>query len=651
MTTSCMLLVLMRVDCSHFHCGMIAGCREVSIMGIKQGMCFDMLRTLCTIQYVCLVMLCFMHVLNCCDSWQLHPAHGKNLTGLPFALFTSDPCVTASSLMSCKAALCVYKVNVHKVSGVQACREVRVAAHNSHDCLIQDSWLSQIFFSSCGGEETCWKELPGLGLGKYLHLSCCRIRWLQNGAEELLVPAWQASPRAHETQPLSYSMQLHPAIDTDAGSIAAADGRDNFMHAHAQCLVPAAAAAQSSSPACCSVDEACSGRCSSPDQLHDGEDGVHCGQVDQSERRMGQFERQSRSGSGPSHKQHGATSSSESSIVSKRSSKRQSNQQQHSAFRGVDATDHCSAGDSAGVISHSVGQSHDTGGSSSARPDGKSPFGSMQQTRLGQADSSLSPLKVRFRVSAGDSPSVNTVQWQSICALSSCALLVYLSACDMMLLSAMWQYTVPAAAAAHGKLANMYMWGLLGVLSVSSHFQALMHCNHATQVGAVSSANSAIGYPARLALQRISNVSPVHRNHACPRSMSRQSVFLGQPAALQPEGWNASIKPQSPKRCQDTLSSHPVRPTTAGSSGRSAATSPVVTPRHVAVVCKAVGFSKPKVPSLSLAALQADRHHLNVQTSHRKVYYLTHIHCCIVLHTQVEGYKLMLTHIPCDCAL
>lgn len=146
-----------------------------------------------------------------------------------------------------------------------------------------------------------------------------------------------------------------------------------------------------------------------------------------------------------------------------------------------------------------------------------------------------------------------------------------------------------------------------------------MHCSNGMQVGAVSSANSAMGYPARLALQRISNVSSVHRNHASPRSMSRQSLFLGQPAAQQPESWNASIKPQSPRQCSYPMSHGPGRPTTAGSSGTVVAASPAVAPRHAAVVCKAVGISKPKVPSLSLAALQADRHHLSMQTPHRKV--------------------------------
>lgn len=151
------------------------------------------------------------------------------------------------------------------------------------------------------------------------------------------------------------------------------------------------------------------------------------------------------------------------------------------------------------------------------------------------------------------------------------------------------------------------------------------------QVSADSSASSAIRFSARVALQRMSTVSVVQRNHASPRSMSRQSEFLGQPAAIRPEGWNTSIKPQSPGRCGDQAPCHPGRPPTADSSGTDVAASPMVTPRHAAVVCKAIRLSKPRVPSLSLAALQADRHHLSVQTSHRKVFYTTHT-CCIAWH-------------------
>ena len=237
-------------------------------------------------------------------------------------------------------------------------------------------------------------------------------------------------------------MQLHPAIDTDAGSIAASDGEGSFTHAHLQRFVPAAEAAQSSRQACSSSDEAGTDRRSGPNQLHDREDGVRFGQMDQSDRQMsqterprGQPERQSRSSGGPSHRQHKAMSGSETSILSKRSSTRLSNQQQHSAFRGVDATDHCSACDNAGLISHSVVQSHSTQGSSSARPDGKSATAGMQETQFGQADSSLSPLKVCFRVAARDSPPSHKCAvitcCHSPCPLSSCAHCV-------MLHSAMW---------------------------------------------------------------------------------------------------------------------------------------------------------------------------------------------------------------------
>ena len=133
-------------------------------------------------------------------------------------------------------------------------------------------------------------------------------------------------------------------------------------------------------------------------------------------------------------------------------------------------------------------------------------------------------------------------------------------------------------------------------------------CVSAMQVGAHS---SSIGRSPRLALQGISNVTTCHANHASPRSMSRQSAFLGQPAASPPEGWNASINPQSPGRFQEQSVS---RPTTAA-----VAAVPATTPRNAAVVRKAVGFSKPKMPLLSLAGLQADKRQLGMQMSHRKV--------------------------------
>ena len=231
-------------------------------------------------------------------------------------------------------------------------------------------------------------------------------------------------------------MQLHPAIDTDAGSIAAADGEASFPSAHVQRLVPAAEAAQSSHQACCSSNEA-SSRHSSLDQLHDEENGVHCGQMTQSPRQMGQLqrqvgqpERQSRSSSGPSHKQHGATSRSGTSILSNRTSKGLSDQRQHSAFRGVNATDHCSARNSAALISHSVGLSH---GSNSARPDGRSPFASMQQTRHGQADSSFSSLKVCLAGSARNSSTFKTLQCHTCRSLPAfCQAVMCLCVCQCM---------------------------------------------------------------------------------------------------------------------------------------------------------------------------------------------------------------------------
>ena len=164
------------------------------------------------------------------------------------------------------------------------------------------------------------------------------------------------------------------------------------MHTQVQRLVPAAEAAQSSHQACCTSAEVSMAKRSSGEQLHDREDGVLCGQM------QGQPERQSRSSGGLSHRQQAATSRSETTILSKRTSMRLSNQLQHSAFRGVDATDQCSARDIAGLISHSVGLSHSSHGSSSARPDGSSPFASMQQTQHGQADSPLSPMKVCLKI-------------------------------------------------------------------------------------------------------------------------------------------------------------------------------------------------------------------------------------------------------------
>ena len=241
-----------------------------------------------------------------------------------------------------------------------------------------------------------------------------------------------------------------------------------------------------------------------------------------------------------------------------------------------------------------------------------------------------------------------------------CMQCVSLGACKMKQNSAVCLCFVIAAAAAAAlsdidDISSMGLGRLLLYLppSVTLSISGMSALHFTTQVNADSSANSAIRFSARLALQRMSHVSMVQRNHASPRSMSRQSVFLGQPAASRPEGWNTSIKPQSPSRCGDQASGHTGRPTIADSSGTDVAASPMITPRHAAVVCKAIGLSKPRVPSLSLAALQADRHHLSVQTSHRKVFYLTHT-CHIALHgialhgialyPQPQLYNLLFAH-------
>ena len=209
-------------------------------------------------------------------------------------------------------------------------------------------------------------------------------------------------------------MQLHPATDTDAGSIAAADGTGSFTGAPVQRIVPSMEAAQSSCHGCCSSDEASSDPQNSLHQLPDAMDGTPYGQMDQSdrqmdrsERQMGQCERhigmpegqmsqlklQPRSSGGLSNRQHGITSLSSTSVQSKHSRKRLSNQQQARAFRGVDATDHCSGHGIAGLHTQSDRLSD---GSMTARPDGHSPFGSMQQTGHGQADYPMPPLKVCF---------------------------------------------------------------------------------------------------------------------------------------------------------------------------------------------------------------------------------------------------------------
>lgn len=202
-------------------------------------------------------------------------------------------------------------------------------------------------------------------------------------------PTWQATPPAHLTQPLSVSLQLHPAIDTDAGSIAAAASvEDSLADARVQRQVPAAEAAQSTDQACCSLYEVSMHRdmSCSLDQLQHGEDS---GQ-------MGQPERHSRSSNGQSCRQHGGSSRSETGSLSRHDGNKVPDRQQHSGFRGVDASDQCSAHDSARLNNDSDRLGHSTHGSVSARLGGKSPFARMQQTGYGQAYSLLLPLKVCF---------------------------------------------------------------------------------------------------------------------------------------------------------------------------------------------------------------------------------------------------------------
>ena len=258
-----------------------------------------------------------------------------------------------------------------------------------------------------------------------------------------MATAWQATPRAHQTQALTYSMQLHPATDTDAGSIAAADATGSCTAAPVQRMVPSTVeAAQSSDQACCSSGEASSDRQISVNQLPDAKGSAPCGQMDQSERQMAppegqlnQLKLQPSSSGGLSDRQQGVTSLSKASARSSHSRKRLSIQQHHGAFRGVDATDHCSGHGSGGLHTQSNRVSD---GSMTARPDGQSPFGNMQQTGHGQADYPGPPLKVlvsRFLVACepccglpASTFSRQCCAYEHIgaCNVSSCDAVVYL---------------------------------------------------------------------------------------------------------------------------------------------------------------------------------------------------------------------------------
>ena len=204
---------------------------------------------------------------------------------------------------------------------------------------------------------------------------------------------WQATPRAQDTQPLSVSMQLHPATDSDVGSIAAARTEDSKADAHAQRPVPAAQAAQSNGQVCISGLESSTDRCNSLSQLQGGEDAGPNGQVDLTTRQKGLAARQSRSNNGQSNGQLGATNRSE--VGSRSRHKKLPDWQQQSGFRGLDATDHCSDHDKASGDVHGDRLSGSVLVGVNARSDGDSLFANMQQTGYGRAYAAVSPLKVR----------------------------------------------------------------------------------------------------------------------------------------------------------------------------------------------------------------------------------------------------------------
>lgn len=117
-----------------------------------------------------------------------------------------------------------------------------------------------------------------------------------------------------------------------------------------------------------------------------------------------------------------------------------------------------------------------------------------------------------------------------------------------------------------------------------------------------------------------------HTRHASPRNMQRQAAFLGQPQALPPPGWNASISSHSSRHLPDDtaqLMTHtavmPQLATAASTSATAVENTPTSVSRNTGVVCKAVGLGRVQVPSLSLAAVRAVRHTHGLHASHSKV--------------------------------
>ena len=131
------------------------------------------------------------------------------------------------------------------------------------------------------------------------------------------------------------------------------------------------------------------------------------------------------------------------------------------------------------------------------------------------------------------------------------------------------------------------------------------------------------GHLAGSETQRRGRAGPSPTQHASPRSIKRQLAFVGQSPVCQITNWNSSINPQSSRWSHDKLLAHCDRAaeaTIANSQTPDVADMRVSSPRSAAVVCKAIGSAKPKVPSLELALLRAARHHAGMQGSHRQVH-------------------------------
>ena len=121
-------------------------------------------------------------------------------------------------------------------------------------------------------------------------------------------------------------------------------------------------------------------------------------------------------------------------------------------------------------------------------------------------------------------------------------------------------------------------------------------------------------------------VSSELARHASPRNMLRQAAFLGQPHDSPPAGWNNSINPHSSRHASEPIAqplsatAMDAEPSTAAATSATAVEgASTATSRSTAVVCKAVRSGRPHVPSLGLAALQADRHRKGLQTFHGRV--------------------------------